>query len=112
MTNRHFYHRSSWKKSSLAEPRASRGTHRANPASGPIPHKPYPRGPLQIRACVVEPNPDPKQVHTGPAREQVLLLPSLCAYGHTAALFFGGAFDGGVYMSKWNMLLTLDLLPK
>uniref|UniRef100_M4EG03 Protein kinase domain-containing protein n=1 Tax=Brassica campestris TaxID=3711 RepID=M4EG03_BRACM len=66
-----------WKRSSLAEPRASRGTHRANPASGPIPHKPYPRGPLPIRACVLEPNPDPKQVHTGPARGQVLLLPSL-----------------------------------
>ena len=66
-----------WKRSSLAEPRASRGTHRANPASGPKPHKPYPQGPLKIRACVLEPNPDPKQVHTGLARGQVLLLPSL-----------------------------------
>ena len=77
LSNRHLSHRSSWKRSSLAEPRASRGTHRANPASGPKPHKPYPQGPLKIRACVLEPNPDPKQVHTGLARGQVLLLPSL-----------------------------------
>ena len=60
-----------------ADPRASRGIHWTNPASGPIPHKLIPRSPLKNRAWILVTNPAPRQVQTGRARGQVKILPSL-----------------------------------
>ncbi|KAH0941619.1 hypothetical protein HID58_001256, partial [Brassica napus] len=45
--------------------------HRIHPASGPIPHKLIPRGPLKIWTWILVANPAPQQVQTGRACRQM-----------------------------------------